>query len=127
MSMHAIGADGERRPIHVGGANRLLGPDDVGRSRRAAPVPSTSVGSTCCPGSGPLPLAWSRRGAPPARPRASTSSAAARATPTVDWPALLPHIDWFLPNDAQLLELSGCTGLPDAISWALDRGARRVW
>ena len=127
MSMHAIGADGERRPIHVVGANRLLGSDDVARRwRRAVRVPSTSVASTCCPGlwsaAPDLVAAWRDAGA-------VTSLDLLGRRPSdagVDWAALLPHVDWFLPNDAQLLELSGRAELVDAITWALDCGARRV-
>ena len=104
MSMHAIGADGERRPIHVVGANRLLGVDDVAVGRgEPAREPSTSVASTSCPGCGAVAPDLVAAGAAPAPSRASTSSAAVRATPTSTGPRVLPHVDWFLPNDAQLL------------------------
>ena len=126
MSMHAIGTDGERRPIHVVGANRLLGIDDV------MPVAASGARAIHLGGLDVLPGLWSAAPELVAswrRAGAVTSLDLLGRRPSdadVDWPALLPHVDWFLPNDAQLLQLSACTELIDAITWALDRGARRV-
>lgn len=126
MSMHAIGADGERRPIHVVGANRLLGSDDVASVAASSALAVHLGGLDVLPGlwsvAPDLVATWRDAGAVTSldllgrRPRDAG----------VDWAALLPHVDWFLPNDAQLLELSGRAELVDAITWALDRGARRV-
>jgi sugar/nucleoside kinase (ribokinase family) len=126
MSMHAIGADGERRPIHVVGANRLLGVDDVASvaasGARAVHLGGLDVLPGLWSGAPDLVAAWRAAGA-------VTSLDLLGRRPSdadVDWAALLPHVDWFLPNDAQLLQLSGAAGLVDAITWALDRGSRRV-
>ncbi len=126
MSMHAIGVDGERRPIHIVGANRLLGVDDVAAVAAAGARAVHLGGLDVLPGlwaaAPDLVAAWRDAGAVTSldllgrRPRDAA----------VEWDALLPHVDWFLPNDAQLLELSGRAGLLDAITWALEHGARRV-
>jgi sugar/nucleoside kinase (ribokinase family) len=126
MSMHAIGADGERRPIHVVGANRLLGPEDVvsvaASGARAIHLGGLDVLPGLWSAAHELVASWRGTGA------VTTLDLLGRrpSDADVDWRALLPHVDWFLPNDAQLLQLSGCRELIDAITWALDRGARRV-
>jgi len=126
MSMHAIGDDGERRPIHVVGANRLLGVDDL------ASVAASSARAVHLGGLDVLPRLWAAAPTFMASWRdngAVTSLDLLGRRPSdaeVDWAALLPHVDWFLPNDAQLLQLSGRTDLTEAIRWALDLGARRV-
>jgi sugar/nucleoside kinase (ribokinase family) len=126
MSMHAIGIDGERRPIHVVGANRLLGVDDVGSVAASGARAVHLGGLDVLPGlwtaAPELVAAWHRTGA-------VTSLNLLGRRPSdadVDWAALLPHVDWFLPNDAQLLQLSGGDGLVDAVRWALDHGAQRA-
>jgi sugar/nucleoside kinase (ribokinase family) len=126
MSMHAIGVDGERRPIHVVGANRLLGLDDV------APVAASGARAVHVGGLDVLPGLWAAAPELASTWRdtgAVTSLDLLGRRPSdadVDWARLLPHVDWFLPNDAQLLQLSGCGELVDAITWALDHGAQRV-
>lgn len=126
MSMHAIGIDGERRPIHVVGANRLLRVDDV------AGVATASARAIHLGGLDVMPGLWANAPELMATWRASgavTSLDLLGGRPSdadVDWAALLPHVDWFLPNEAQLRELTGCRDLLDAITWCLDRGAGRV-
>jgi sugar/nucleoside kinase (ribokinase family) len=126
MSMHAIGLDGERRPIHVVGANRLMTVDDLegvaAHHARAVHLGGLDV----------LPGLWA------AAPKVLADWRASGALTTldllgrrpadtdVDWTAVLSNVDWFLPNDDQLYQLSGTRAPADAIAWAIDHGARRV-
>ena len=115
MSMHAIGRDGERRPIHVVGANRLLGVED------AAPVAASGARAVHLGGLDVLPGLWS------AAPGLLASWRAAGAVTSldllggraadagVDWGAVLPEVDWFLPNDTQLRQLSGAADILAAL------------
>jgi sugar/nucleoside kinase (ribokinase family) len=126
MSMHAIGRDGERRPIHVVGANRLLAVED------AAPVAASGARAVHLGGLDVLPGLWSAAPDLLAAWRAAGAVTSLdllggrAADADVDWSAVLPEVDWFLPNDAQLRQLSGIADVAGALGWALDRGARRV-
>ena len=126
MSMHAIGPDGERRPIHIVGANRSITLDDL------AGVAAAGARAVHFGGLDVMPQLWDRRpdarrqlAATPVRSSRSTCSVGPPDT-TVDWAAVLTNVDWFLPNDAQLLRSAGRRRPRDAVTWALDRGARHV-
>jgi sugar/nucleoside kinase (ribokinase family) len=125
MSMHAIGHDGERRPIHIVGANRSITLDDL------AGVAAAGARAVHFGGLDVMPQLWTE--APDLL--ASWRGAGAIITldllgrpadTSIDWGAVLTNVDWFLPNDAQLLRLSGTSTPRDAVTWALDRGADHV-
>ena len=106
MSMHAIGRDGERRPIHIVGANRSITLDDL------AGVATAGARAVHFGGLDVMPQLWHE--AP--KLLASWRDAGAIVTldllgrpadTTIDWTAVLANVDWFLPNDTQLLRLSG--------------------
>jgi sugar/nucleoside kinase (ribokinase family) len=126
MSMHAIGADGERRPIHVVGANRSVRPEDVvgvaASGARAVHLGGLDVLPALWPVAVELLSAWRDAGL------VTTLDLLGRnVTATdIDWPRVLGHVTWFLPNESQLLALSGGSDPRDAVTWALERGARHV-
>jgi sugar/nucleoside kinase (ribokinase family) len=125
MSMHAIGPDGERRPIHIVGANRSITLEDlagVAAARaRVVHLGGLDVMPQLWADAPDLVASWRHAGA------VVTLDLLGRpAGTTIDWTAVLANVDWFLPNDAQLLQLSGTSTARDAATWALDRGARHV-
>jgi sugar/nucleoside kinase (ribokinase family) len=125
MSMHAIGRDGERRPIHIVGANRSIELADLTNVATTAPRAVHFGGLDVMPqlwGQAPeLVRGWRDSGA------IVTLDVLGRPAGTgIDWGAVLTDVDWFLPNDAQLLQLSGTSTARDAATWALDRGVRHV-
>jgi sugar/nucleoside kinase (ribokinase family) len=125
MSMHAIGHDGERRPIHIVGANRSITLDDLvdvaAAGARAVHFGGLDVMPQLWNEAPDLLASWRDAGA------VVTLDLLGRVTDmAIDWAAVLTNVDWFLPNDAQLLRLSGTSTPRDAVTWALDRGARHV-
>ena len=125
MSMHAIGPDGERRPIHIVGANRSITLDDLAgvaaAGARVVHFGGLDVMPQLWADAPALVASWRRAGA-----IVTLDLLGRPAGTTVDWTAVLTNVDWFLPNDAQLLQLSGTSTARDAAAWALDRGARHV-
>lgn len=125
MSMHAIGPDGERRPIHIVGANTSTSLADVAGvaalGARAVHLGGLDVLPALWADSPDLLEQWRRAGS------LTTLDLLGRpGTTAIDWPAVLANVDWFLPNDHQLLNLSGKTHRRDAAQWALDQGAKHV-
>jgi sugar/nucleoside kinase (ribokinase family) len=125
MSMHAIGRDGERRPIHIVGANRSITREDVagvaGAGARVVHFGGVDVFPHLCDEATPLLASWREAGA-----IVSLDLLGRPANTTIDWAAVLRNVDWFLPNDAQLFRLSGASTPREAVTWALEHGARHV-
>jgi sugar/nucleoside kinase (ribokinase family) len=122
--MLLIDSGGERIPVHVVGANALVEPEQIVADA------DTKVfhlgGLDVMPGlwkSAPTLLAGIR--AAGAATTLDLLSSNMRR-PAIDWEAVLPEADWFMPNEHQLAALSGTTDRLAAVDWALDHGANRV-
>jgi sugar/nucleoside kinase (ribokinase family) len=124
MSMLLIDSRGERIPVHVVGTNALVEPEQI--------VADADTKVFHLGGLDVMPRLWES---------ASTLLSRARDTGAVttldllgsavrrhaiDWDAVLPEADWFVPNEHQLTDLSGTTDRHAAVEWALARGAKRV-
>ncbi len=125
MSMHAIGLDGERRPIHIVGANRSIEAADLTGVAAAGPRAVHFGGLDVMPqlwdAAPDLIASWRRAGA------IVTLDLLGRAAPsTLDWGAVLRDVDWFLPNDGQLVQISGAATPLDGAKWALDHGVGHI-
>lgn len=123
-SMLLIDANGERIPVHVVGANAFVEPDQI------VADPDTKV--LHLGGLDVMPLLWDRA---PSLLRAARETGCVTTLDllggavrrhAIDWDAVLPEADWFMPNEPQLADLSGTTDREAAVEWARARGARRV-
>lgn len=126
MSMLPIGLDGERMAIHTVGANPLLTPDLVDdRDLDQARVLHLG-GLDVLRGmhDGAAELLHRARAADVITTLDVLGTAVASAP--IDWAAVLPQVDWFLPNEPQLAQLSGKTDPAAGTRWALERGAKGV-
>jgi sugar/nucleoside kinase (ribokinase family) len=123
-SMLLIDSAGERIPVHVVGANALVEPEQI--------VADADTKVFHLGGLDVMPRLWES-----ARTLLAGIRAAGAVTtldllssnlrrPAIDWEAVLPEADWFMPNEHQLAALSGTSDRLAAVDWALDHGANRV-
>jgi sugar/nucleoside kinase (ribokinase family) len=121
-SVLPIRPDGSRPAFHVVGANAAYGPDDVDWDALAAATHLHLGGPEFMGGeSAAKVLSF-------ARERGVTTSAdmlapGEQAAMIVDWIApAFEHLDYLLPNDEQVLGLTGATDLVEGCRALLDRG-----
>lgn len=126
MSMLPIGTDGERMAIHTVGANGLLTPDMVDDALFDAARVLHLGGLDVLAGmhDGAADLLRDARAADVITTLDVLGTAVARAA--IDWPSVLTHVDWFLPNEHQLAQLAGDDDPQEGLRWALAQGARGV-
>ena len=123
-SMLLIDSQGERIPVHVVGANALVEPDQI--------VADAETKVFHLGGLDVMPQLWEHAGKLLQRVRETGAVttldllASTIRRPAIDWEAVLPQADWFMPNEHQLAALSGTTDRHAAVEWALAHGANRV-
>lgn len=122
-TMLPIRPDGSRPALHVPGASKFLGPEnvdlDVVRSARHIHIGGTFLLDRL---DGEPTAKLLRQ----AREWGLTTSVDIIGVPTADFEKVLgpvyPYIDYFLPNDEDAMMLSGTSSVADASRWFRDRG-----
>lgn len=126
-TMLPIRPNGERPALHVKGANALFGPDYIDWDLIES-ADYVHVGGTC--------LLDSFDGEPTAEVLRRAQAAGAITSldmlgmPDSDFDALfgpcLPYLDYFLPNEDDIVMVSGQSDQDDAIAWLLEHGVGAV-
>jgi sugar/nucleoside kinase (ribokinase family) len=121
-SVLPIRPDGSRPAFHVVGANAAYGPDDVDWDALAAATHLHLGGPEFMGGENAARiLSYARENN--VVTSADILAPGEQAAQIVDWiGAAFEHLDYFLPNDEQVLGLTGTSDLEDGCRALLDRG-----